>query len=112
MGATLDRTLTYEKHIEKVAQNLKTRNSILKKLDETSWGAHQTTLKTSALALCYGTAEYCAPVWERNKHTKRIDTQLYTTMRILSGTLKLTPTVWLSAMATIVSLHLRRQALT
>ena len=33
---TLDRTLTNEKHIEKVAQKMKTKNSILKKLIGTS----------------------------------------------------------------------------
>ena len=32
LGVTLDRTLAYKKHIGKVAQKLKTRNSILKKL--------------------------------------------------------------------------------
>ena len=101
LGVTLNRTLTYEKHIEKVAQKLNTRNSILKKLTETNWGAHQTTLRTSALALCYGTAEYCALVWERSKHSKKIDTQLNTAMNILPGTLKLKPSVWLPTMATI-----------
>ena len=97
----MDRTFTYEKHIVKVTQKLNTRNSILKKLTGTNWGTHQTTLSTSALALCYGTARYCAPVWERSKHTKKIDTQLNTAIRVLPGTLKSTPTVWLPTITII-----------
>ena len=101
LGVTLNRTLTYEKYIKKVAQKLKTRNPILKKLIGTNWGAHHTILSTSALVFCYSTAEYCAPVWERRKHTKKIGTQLTTIMKILPETLKSTLTVWLPTMATI-----------
>ena len=107
LEVTLDRTLTYEKHIEKAAQKLKTRNSILKKLSGTNWGAHQTTLRTLALTLCNNTAEYCGPVWERSKHKEN-----WLTMRILSGTLKSTPTVWLPIAVTIAPPHFRRQELT
>ena len=69
LGVTLNRTLRNEKPIEKVAQKLKTANSILDKLTGTSWCAHQTTLRTSVLVpvLCYVTAKCCAPVWERSK---------------------------------------------
>ena len=74
-----------KKHTEKIGQKLKARNSILKKLTRTTWGAHQTTLRTSALAFCYSTVEYCARVWERSKHTKKINTQLNITMRIVLG---------------------------
>ena len=45
LGLTLDRTLTYSKHTENVAQKLKIRNSILE-LTGTTWGLHQTTLRT------------------------------------------------------------------
>jgi len=34
------------------------------------------TLRSSALALCYSAAEYCAPVWSRSAHTSRVDVQL------------------------------------
>ena len=106
LGQNLDKQ---KKHTEKIGQKLKARNSILKKLTGTTWGAHQTSLKTSALALCFSTTENCAPVWERSKHTKKIDTQLITTMRIVSGALKAIPTIWLPIMTAIVFPHLPRQ---
>ena len=42
---------------------LKSRNNLIAKLIGTSWGASASTLRTSALALCYSVAEYCCPVW-------------------------------------------------
>jgi len=49
------------------------------------------TLRTSAMALCYSTAEYCAPVWDRSPLTKLIDVQLNESMRIVSEALRPTP---------------------
>ncbi|UYV62529.1 GMDS [Cordylochernes scorpioides] len=48
-------------------------------------GIDANTLRTSALALIFSTAEYCAPVWEGSCHTKLIDTQLNSTLRIITG---------------------------
>ena len=42
---------------------LKNRNNLLMKLAGSTWGASANTLRSSALALCYSAAEYCAPVW-------------------------------------------------
>jgi len=52
------------------------------------------TLRSSALVLCYSAAEYCAPVWSRSAHTSRVDVQLNSTMRLISGTLRSTPLPW------------------
>ena len=41
---------------------LKNRNNLLMKLAGSTWGASANTLRSSALALCYSAAEYCAPV--------------------------------------------------
>jgi len=40
LGVTLDRTLTYKKHLQKTAGKLKTRKILLMKLAESSWDAH------------------------------------------------------------------------
>ena len=106
LGVTLDRILTYKKHTEKIVQKLKARNSILKKFTVTTWGASQTTMR-----ICYSTVEYCAPVRDRSKHTKKIDTQYNTTLRIVSGTLKAIPTIWLPTLTAIAPPHLRKQKL-
>ncbi|KAG5897660.1 hypothetical protein JTB14_024489 [Gonioctena quinquepunctata] len=55
-------------------------------------------------------AEYCAPVWYRSSHTNKIDVQLNESMRIITGTVKPTPTVWLPILANIVPPQLRRMA--
>ena len=56
---------------------------------------------SSALALCYSAAEYCAPVWSRSAHTSRADVQLNSTMRLISGTLRSTPLPWLPVLPTL-----------
>jgi len=50
------------------------------------------TLRTATLALVYSIAEYGAQVWRNSTHTKKIDTQLNSAMRIVSGTAKSTRT--------------------
>jgi len=81
-----------DRYTSRYTSNTKvTRNNLLRLLAGSSWGASATTLCTSALALCYSTAEYCAPVWARTSHTKLIDVQLNESMRIVSGALCPTP---------------------
>ena len=110
LGVTLDRTLSYKEHLTKVAAKLKSRNNLLSKLAGTSWGAQADTLHTSALALCYSVAEYCCPSWSRSSHTRLVDTQLNSTMRLISGTLRPTQLHWLPVLANISPLDLRRKA--
>ena len=63
LGVTLDRTLSFKEHTRKVKEKLSSRNNLLGKLANSSWGADPKMLKQTALALYYSTAEYCAPVW-------------------------------------------------
>jgi hypothetical protein len=110
LGVTLDRTLRYSDHLEKTAGKLKGRNNLLMKLAGSSWGADANTLRSSALALCYSVDEYCAPVWARSAHTKLVDVQLNTTMRLVTGTLRPTPLPWLPVLSNIEPPALRRKA--
>ena len=112
LGITLDRSLTYKQHIENTGQKLKKRVSILRKLAGTTWGADQGVLRTTALALCHSVAEYCAPVWARSTHVHKIDVQLNSAMRVITGALKSTPVRWLPVMSAIAPPHLRREAAT
>ena len=75
LGVTLDRTLSYRSHLTKTAGKLKNLNNLLMKLSGSTWGASATTLQSSALALCYSAAEYCAPVWSRSAHTSQVNVQ-------------------------------------
>jgi len=80
------------------------------KLDGSTWGASANTLRSSALALCYSAAEYCAPVWSRSAHTSQVDVQLNSTMRLISGTLHSTPLRWLPVLSNIEPPALQRKA--
>ncbi|KAG5894920.1 hypothetical protein JTB14_008879 [Gonioctena quinquepunctata] len=101
----LDRSLTYKQHLTETAPKIKSRNNIICKLAGTTWGADASTLRSTALAMTYSVAEYCAPVWYRSSHTHKIDVQLNESMRIITGTVKPTPTVWLPILANIPQLR-------
>ena len=87
LGVTLDRTLSYKAHIEKAKKKVGTRNNIIRKLRTSKWGATPTTLRSSALALCYSAAEYACPVWERSTHAKKLDATLNETCRMITSRL-------------------------
>lgn len=109
LGITLDRTLSFNAHLTKTSQKIKTRNNIIQKLTGTSWGANSNCLRISALSLVYSAAEYGSPIWLNSHHTQKIDTQLNTTMRLISGTLRPTPTEWLPKLCNIAPPQMRRQ---
>ena len=90
LGVTLDRTLSFKQHIEKVKGKVRTRNNLLRKLANSSWGACASTLRATALALCYSAAEYACPVWERSSHSRKLDPILNDSCRAITGCLKAT----------------------
>ena len=108
----LDCTLSYREHLTKTAGKLKNQNNLLMKLVGSTWGASTNTLRSSALALCYSATEYCAPVWSLSAHTSRVDVQLNSTMRLISGILRSTPLPWLPVLSNIEPPALRRKAAT
>ena len=64
----------------------------MSKLASTAWGAQASTLRTSALALCYSVAEHCCPVWSRSSHVSLVDSQLNHAVRLISGCVQPTQT--------------------
>ena len=108
LGVTLDRCLSFKNHVEKAKMKVGSRNNILSKLTGTSWGASPHTLKSTALALCYSTAEYASPVWERSPHAKKMDPALNSTCRLITGCLRPTPTENLYTLAGIAPPDIRR----
>ncbi|CAI6370930.1 unnamed protein product [Macrosiphum euphorbiae] len=112
LGIKLDRTLTFKQHLEGVKNKLKTRNNIISKLAGTNWESRANVLRTSALALVYSEAEYCAPVWGRSAHTKKVDVELNNTMRIISGFVWSTKVQWLPVLSNIAPPEIHRYAAT
>ena len=92
LGVTLDRSLTFNKHVTATANKTQARVSLLKKLAGTGWGPNFTTLRTSTLALAFSSAEYASPAWSHSSHVHKVDTVLNGAMRLVSGALTATPT--------------------
>ncbi|GFR98049.1 RNA-directed DNA polymerase from mobile element jockey-like protein [Elysia marginata] len=78
LGVTLDRTLSFSQHAMNVKAKVAARNSLLRKLANSNWGADPKTLRTTALALSYSTAEYSSAVWARSCHAKKVEAELKT----------------------------------
>jgi len=101
-----------QKNLTKTARKLKNWNNLLIKLAGSTWGTSTNTLWSSALALCYSAAEYCAPVWLCSAHISQVDVQLNSAMHLISGTLRSTPLPWLPVLSNIEPLALQRKAAT
>ena len=93
LGVTLDRTLRFKQHALNTKAKVNTRNNLLRKLSNSRWGAHPTTVRTSStsLELCVSTAENACSSWARSRHTGHVDIALNGTCRIINGCLKATP---------------------
>ena len=83
LGVKLDR-----QHLEGLRSKVSARNSLIRCLAGTSWGAKTLTLHISALAVAYSAAEYAVPAWCQSKHTRKLDVALNDTMRIITGCLQ------------------------
>ena len=108
LGVTLDRQLTFRQHLN-LCGKVRARNCLLRLLAGSTWGAHASVLRTSALGLVCSSAEFAAPAWCRSTHTKKLDVALNGTLRIISGCLKPTCRELLPVLSGIPPLHLRRE---
>ena len=85
LGVTLDRSLTYRRHLESLRKKLTSRFALLRRLAGSGWGAGATTLRIATIALVHSTSEYCAPVWCRSDHTRLIEATINDALRIVTG---------------------------
>ncbi|KAK3875779.1 hypothetical protein Pcinc_019358 [Petrolisthes cinctipes] len=98
-------------HTNKLKEKLSSHNNLLGKLTNSNWGADPKTLKQTALALCYSTAEYCAPIWARSCHASKVDPELNKVCRTITGALKPTPLPALYRLASIAPPSIKRDTL-
>ena len=108
LGVTLDRTLSYKQHLIDVSSKVTKRCNLLKRLAGNNWGADFSTLRSSALALCYSAAEYCSPVWSQSHHCYKVDVALNECLRLVSVCIKSTPTDILPVLCGIEHTDIRR----
>lgn len=91
LGVKLDRTLLFKEQCNDTINKLVTRNSLLRKLVHSKWGAQPSTLRTSSMTICLSADEYAAPVWQNLTHTDQVDVSINEMMRIITRCLKPTP---------------------
>ena len=84
------------------------KQPILKKLANSRWGKNARTIRTTALALCYSTAEYAAPVWERSAYAHLLNPELNQACRAITGCLRPTNVENLYLLAGISPPEIRR----
>jgi len=77
LGVTLDRSLTYRRHLESLRKKLTSRVALMRRLGGSGCGSGATTLRTATLALVHSTAKYCSHVWCRSAHTRLIDPAVF-----------------------------------
>ena len=78
------------------------------KLANSRWGTNARTITTTALALCYSTAEYAAPVWETSAHAHLLNPESNKACRAITGCLKTTNVDNLYLLAGIAPPEIRR----
>ena len=110
LGVKLDQTLTFRQYLEKMSVKTTSRVSLICRLSGTTWGAATKTLRISTQALVFSIADYCAPVWCRSPHTKKLDVALNNSLRTVSGSLCATPVNHLPILSGIAPAALRREA--
>jgi hypothetical protein len=69
-------------------------------------GGDTNTFRISTIRLTLSVADYCWPVWLQSGYTNRVDTQLNSAMRIITGSVKSTPTAWLPVLSNLNPSHL------
>lgn len=104
LGVRLDSILSYKQHLEEVRAKVTSRVSLIRRLAGTTCGASARTLRLSTQAVVFSVAEYCAPVWSRSPHVKKVDHVINNALRIITGCLKPAPVSYLPVLAGIARL--------
>ena len=106
--STMERVTSYMQMIYVSQMKVATRNNLLSKLSNSKWGANTSTIRTTALALCYSVAEYAALVCARSSHAQKLNPELNSACRSVTGCLKPTNVEDLYLLAGIAPLDIRR----
>ena len=85
-----------------------TLNNLLRKLSRSKWGTNESTIRTTALALSYSVGEYAAPAWARSAHAYKLDSELNSICRAITGCLKPTNVEELYLLSGIAPPNIRR----
>ena len=106
------RTLSYKQHIHNTKMKVATRNNLIRKLSSSKWGTNASTIRITALTQSYSGAEYAVPVWARSALAYKLDSELNSAFRAITGCLKLTNVEELYLLSGIASSSIRRDVCT
>ena len=112
LRVTLDRSLTYRRHLESLRKKLTSRAAHLRRPAGSGWGVGASTLRIATLALVHSTAEHCALVWRCSAHIRLIDPAINDALPIVTGCLRPTPGDNLPTLPGIQPAELRRHGAT
>ena len=79
-----------------------------KNLSNSKWGASASTIRTTALALCYSVSEYAAPVWVRSSIAQKLNPKLNSACRAVTRFLEPTNVEDLYLLAGVAPPDIRR----
>ena len=112
LGVTLDRTLTYDKHIENVKCRMKQRNNVLRAISETKWGSAPSDLRAVYMAFSRAVADYAAGAWMPGASAtsiKNLDVAQRQASRTITGCVMATPVGELDREAGLEPFGVRRR---
>ena len=84
LGVTLDRSLTFCQHVEKLKTKMTSRVALVKRLAGFNWGACFNAFYIATLSLVLAPAEYCFPDWNQFSHANKLDKPFNETLRIIN----------------------------
>ena len=109
MGVDFDRSLTYETHIRRTCQKVKTPTNLIQRIFGVGWGANANTfLRTFFFFLVIAPAEYCYQSFIDSTHVAKIDVHINCVLTIICESVKSTSRPWFPVMSNIASSELRR----
>ena len=95
----LDKTLTFQRHLESLRRKLILDVTLLKQLAGLSLRANTKILRSVTLALVQSTTQYCAAGWCRSNLTRLISKPINNVLRTVTGALRNNSTESLTALA-------------
>ena len=107
LGVTLDRSLTFRQHIEKLKNKITSRVPLVKQHAYLNWGACFDVLRISTISLILAPAEYCSPVWNQSSHVNKLNIPFNEAFRTISGCIKPARVNFLPFLAGVESLENR-----
>ena len=114
LGVTFDQSLTWGKHINKVAESCKQPLNMMRKVSKHDWGGDRATLKLMYTSLIRSKLDYASFLFSNaaDCHLKKLDQIQYKAIRIITGNYQCTMLDNLEAETNLLPLALRRRQLT